>query len=140
MLKEIILYLISTLKNLGILVYVSTDSILWRAIIETVLLYGIKECLENVQLNAIDIINLTNGEILKVNKTGKIEMSKFDYKNNNYYFDYPLHNSDEKYEISALIDLGDLVGIGEEQIMSLISEGLNPSEIKNQRNINFILH
>lgn len=118
-------------KQLGIIVYASTDSILWRAIIETVLLRNIKQCLENTQSNAIDVIELTDGEILKVSKTGKIEISRFDYKNKHYLFDYPLHSCcDVEYEISNLIDLGDLVGIGEEQIMSLIFEGFAPSEIE----------
>jgi len=62
-------------RDEGILVYVSTESILWRALIETSLFPR----LLRGKLETLDVIDLEEGDILKVSKNGEISKHSFNF-------------------------------------------------------------
>ena len=117
-------------KQLGLLVYASTDSILWRAIIETPLMATVKKVIAVAKSDGIEEVNLKQGDILKIGKTGKMKKSKFKYRNSKGNFDWRRYGSRGYSEMSedTLCSIFD-AGINEEPIRDMYEGGYTLSEI-----------
>ena len=121
-------------RQLGLLVYASTDSILWRAITETHLMAAVKKVIGGIGSGGIEEIELKEGDILKVSRAGETEKSEFKYRSGEGFFDWRTYGSRKYSEVMednlcSIFDMGSITGIDEESIREMYEEGYTLSEI-----------
>lgn len=115
--------------SLKLIVYASTELILWRAILETNLFDEIKS-------GRYEKIDIDEGDILRISPNGKI--SRFDFKYNDFtyancnWWDYTLytHNDCTSDYIDSLKTVAQYQGYSSEEIDLLLQNGFTPEEIE----------
>ncbi|MBQ5990406.1 MAG: class II glutamine amidotransferase [Oscillospiraceae bacterium] len=108
-------------KELGLYVYASTRSILNQALYET-----------GLNRTKFTVINLHDGDIVKIDNTGKLEHSEFTSNNYRipvydswchlYHFD-DLNNLDEDDSVSQLLEICSSFGTDPSDVMTLLESG-----------------
>lgn len=92
-------------KDRGLFVYASTDEILWRALVDSPLFSDVKKKLTSNKSTTIEKLELTAGDILKINAIGLLEEGNFNFKENihplNSWRDYLLYD-DFEYTYSTV--------------------------------------
>lgn len=117
------------LTRLKMFVYASTDEILYNALMNANLFNEIKK-------GYFEIVNADEGDILKIDKNGKItkgNFKPFDYSRYNRlnWYDYGFYN-----DLEPVTYIDDLKGIAKnfgyepEEIDALINDGFTPDEIE----------
>lgn len=122
--------------TLKIYVYASTDEILWKALVDYPPLFS---ALKNGAIEAVDV---SEGEILKINPDGTLERGKFSYsysygKKWYQYGSYSyinLENEGNGYTRNDYIDdlkyIASYLGYGPSSVENLISHGFTLEEIE----------
>ena len=109
-------------------VYASTEEILWKGLIDTVLFNDLKNgCFEEITIH--------NGDILNLRPDGNIVYSKFDYDEYRGYgfrnwWDYGMYYSSANSYIDDLKSVAVFEGICPEEIDMLVDDGFTPDEIE----------
>ena len=127
--------------SIGMYVYASTDTILWRALIETSLF-------DNIQKGEFENIPVEAGEILKIDRSGMVHRdtfnytgyfgSRYDWRGYGGYIDY-----DEDFGTAYLEELKSVAGYygyTPEDIEELYQSGFTPDEIEEVLCDNRMLH
>ena len=117
------------LPNYKLYIYASTDSILYKALVDTKLFKEVKD-------GNFEEIEINSGDILSITTDGKIQTDKFDYKEyfgryNWWDFGYgrPYTNYNYSY-IDDLKSVASYQGYSEEDIDELLANGFTPEEIE----------
>lgn len=112
----------------GLIVYASTEQILWRALIETKLL-------EEIKAGRFERIPIEEGDILKLTPTGEIEKNGFHYSDYTAvsscnWWDYGVYGTDCDMYISDLKAVAAYQGYSPEDIDELLENGFAPEEVE----------
>ena len=115
--------------KLRLYVYASTEEILWKALIGTVLFDELKS-------GMFEEVPVHNGDILKIMPDGNIVYSKFDYKENyrsgyHNWWDYgTFYYSGTDSYMDDLKSVASHMGISPDDIDELAKHGFTPDEIE----------
>jgi len=120
--------------NLKLIVYASTDKILYRAITETDLILELKK-------GAFEEINISDGEILKLCPDGRMETDRFDYREyfGRGWWDYGCPAGRDAFMmedgatggyIDDLKSIASYHGYSSAEIDELLAQGFSPFEIE----------
>lgn len=111
----------------GVYVFASTDSILWRALIESELFIDVQKG------EFIDII-LNEGDILKINSDGGLEKAKFNYTESFYgmrWYDFGYDKNGAKNEyLEEIKHMAAMYGEEPELIQDLYEQGFTLDELE----------
>ena len=118
-------------EKLGLYVYASTDEILWRALVDS----GFIPQIKNGEYTEIPI---TEGQILSIDRNGKLEYSEFEYDVYGYYprwYDSCslLKDSDEDADAQYLREVKGMavyMGYDSDFVDRLLSQGFTVDEIE----------
>ncbi len=113
----------------GLIVYASTEVILWRALIDTKLL-------DEIKAGRYERISIEEGDILKLTPTGTIEKYSFNYcdfsafKSCNWW-DYGVYGTGyEDMYIEDLKSVAAYQGYSAEDVDGLLADGFEPEDIE----------
>lgn len=112
----------------GLIVYASTEIILWRALITTMLL-------EEIKAGNYEKIEIDEGDILKLTPDGAVEKYGFNYSdytgNACRWWDYGVYDIDcERTYIEDLKAVAAYQGYSPEDIDNLLEKGFLPEEVE----------
>lgn len=117
-------------SDYGLIVYASTERILWKAIIQT----GLFDEIKSGRYEKIEIIE---GDILKIEPNGEVKRYNFDYNDYTYpncnwwdYRPYTSGNYGSSNYINDLKAVASYQGYSAEDIDSLLQCGYTPEEIE----------
>lgn len=114
-------------EKYGMYVYASTDEILWKGIIDSILF-------DELQHGRYCEIKINEGDIVKITATGKLEYSKFNQKSETFYdwrtYSSDIYVNDYGNYYDDLISAASGRGISAGEINELISYGLSYDEIE----------
>ena len=110
-------------------IYASTDSILYKSLVDTKLF-------EEIKCGNFEEIEVNSGDILRITTDGKVHTDKFDYKDyfGHYnWWDFGHSRTHTRYSSSYIDDLKAVAsyqGYSEEEIDELLENGFTPEEIE----------
>ena len=116
-------------------VYASTEAILWKALVDTVLFDELKS-------GKYEQVPISCGDILKIASDGKLSYSKFEYRDCSYsrmrpcyWWDYGFSDKDtskptENTYIQDLKIFARYNGYDDSDVDALLAEGFSPEEIE----------
>lgn len=123
--------------DIKLYVYASTDTILFKALSDS-------KYLEHIKTGRFNMIHIKSGDILKIDKWGKLHRDEFDYS---YYsgryswYDYIDDKDDEKstkttyntqdQEIDDLKSIAYYMGISADEVDALLTQGFSLDDIEN---------
>ncbi len=117
-------------KSEGIYVFASTKQILWKALVES-------ELFSELEKGRYEEINLSEGDILKIKKNGKIEKGRFKYKESygmrwyDYgYIENEYSKDDEENYLEDIKTVAAMYGEDPELIQELYDNGFSLLELE----------
>ena len=124
-------------EDLGLYVYASTDTILWRAMIKTVLFKHIQKALES-NAESVKRVTITCGEIFKIDTAGAITRSTFKFDElasmgYNWWNFGPKHSKDivdDDIYISDLKSVAAQFGYDPDEVDQLLLSGYSLEDIE----------
>jgi glucosamine 6-phosphate synthetase-like amidotransferase/phosphosugar isomerase protein len=132
-------------KDRGLFVYASTDEILWRALVDSPLFSDVKNKLTSNHGTTIEKLDLSAGDIIKINTKGEVEQGNFNFKENismfkswrdyHFYddFSYPystLESTEEYNYIEVLKQYASSNGLDPSYVEILLDYGYDYEEIE----------